>query len=125
MGIFEAFIHEGLTVRGQIIGFHFAGGYHHRLILAVDSVAVNIDVVELIIQPDFLKLFVDRIEGHPIPKADIGNSTLIILHHFSVKLLADGKLTFTDVLQVKAVTGKFDIMGDVLLFHGNLIRAYF
>src|SRR6056297_1074713 len=124
MGIFEAFIYESLTLRRQIISFHLAGGYHYRSIFTVDGVAVYVNVIELIIQADFLKLFVYGIEGHPVPKTDIRNSSLIILHHLPVKLLAYRKFAFTDVLQVKAVAGKLDIMGDVRLFHGNLIWTY-
>ena len=71
MGEFQMLVDPGLRVLRQRVDVHLARREHHLRVLALDPVAIDIDVGEIVVEADFLQLIVGIEERARVPQPDV------------------------------------------------------
>ncbi len=84
MGELQLLVHPGLGFRGKIRR-ELAGRKHHLVITIRQVVAVHISLVELIVEPYLLGLFVHLKQRAPVPETDVLDRVLISRNHLGVR----------------------------------------
>ena len=120
MGKLQAAVDPRLRLRGQLFRGKLPGAYQHLAVVAVNPVAVNINVDKIVVQPYRLYLVVGVLERTVVPQSDIVHGSRIP----GDVLLAGGVLhqdvRFLYFFQVEGVTGQLDIALDVRGLPGKL-----
>ena len=78
VGVGEALVDPVAGADGELVDVEFAGGEHDFAGGAVDVVAIDVDVGEIIVGADFLNLAKGVLEGVPVPEADVLEGGLVI-----------------------------------------------
>ena len=78
VGVDQLLVDPVAAALGQLFDVHFAGGEHHLAHLAVDLVAVDVDVGEVVVGADFLDLAEGVLQGVPVPQADVLEGGLVV-----------------------------------------------
>ena len=130
MGVFKYFVDKSLAFHGQVGRHHFPGRNHDLPVLPAEGIAVDIHVVEFVVQPDFLKLLEHGVQRAPVPEADVVEDGLIAFHHLPGKAFFNRELPVFRLRQVEAMARKFYIMADVgffvrdfIGFHSEVLKA--
>src|SRR5258706_1844527 len=79
----------------------------------VDGVTVDIDVVEVVIKPDYLQLPIGIRQWTWIPPANILNRRLIGGEYLRSEFALGRKRRSGDVIETETVAGEFDVAGDI------------
>src|SRR5699024_762103 len=84
--ILKAAVHPGISLFGKLLG-KLPGRYHHLLVALIGSVTINIHVIELVIETNFLQLSVGLDDQARIPKANIFDCFCILLNSGAREIL--------------------------------------
>src|SRR5262249_29725034 len=87
-----------------------ARGEHHRLIGAVEPVAVDVDVVEAIIGPDLLYLAVGVHQRLPVPQTNVVDGRAIGVEGLRVEALLDREWLHRDLMKVIGLLRERDVV---------------
>ncbi len=124
VGVFEAAVDEGLALLGQIVHLQLPRGHHHLPVFAVEGVAVDVHVHELVVEPDFLELLVDRVQRPPIPQPDVFKQILVFPRRLSGKVFLKRVFPLLDLFQIEPLSGEFDVVGDVEFLEGDFVGLH-
>ena len=115
-------VDPGLRVRRQQRGFQLAGREHHALIRAVEPVAVDVHVMELVVGADLLQLRVGIHQRLPVPQPDVVDGRLVGLERLEGEVLFGGEGLRRDLTEIVSLLGQRDVALDVGLLQLQLVR---
>ena len=78
VGVDQLFVDPVAAAFGELVDVEFAGGEHDLALFAVDLVAIDVDVGEVVVGTDLLNLAERILERAPVPQADVLESGLVI-----------------------------------------------
>jgi hypothetical protein len=78
VGVDELVVDPVAAAFGQLVDVELAGGEHDFAHGAVDVVAVDVDVGEVVVGADFLDLAQGVLQGVPVPEADVLERGLVV-----------------------------------------------
>ena len=114
-------IDPGLGVGRQQGRFQLASRQRHALVCAIEPVAVDLDVVKLVVGAYFLQLGIGVHQRLPVPEPDIVNRGLVGLESLESEVLFGGKWFCADLAEIVGLPGEGDVVLDVWLLALQLV----
>src|SRR5262245_6694937 len=109
MRVLEVPVDPATALAGQIRG-ELPCRQHDLTILAIDPIAINIDLAERVVRSDLLELAEGLAQRAMIPDADVVNCRLILAHLRHVELRFGGVESHIDLIQTVGRSGQHDIV---------------
>ena len=122
VGELQPAVHPRLRLDRELVGVEFAGAEQHLPLLAVDVVAVDIDIEEVEERADCLDLAEGGAHRRRIPEADVVNGVLVVGDLLLGDLLARRELPLLDAIEAVGVARRLNVAGDVRLLSGDFVR---
>ena len=122
MAIDQLFVNPIAATLRKFFDIQFARAEHHFTGCAVDFIAVNVDIREVVVGADFLNLTQRILEGAPVPQPDILERSLIICGVGGRNVRLSGKFTLRDPVQSVGLSRQFDVVGDIGLLADQFVR---
>src|SRR6266542_2501511 len=123
MRVVEVAVHPGLRRLRQLARRELAGREHDRGLVAVDDVAVDVDVVERVVLTEGLALLVGREQRPVVPEPDGGGVAELAADLGRIGIVGDVHLRLLDVRERVRLPGRLDVAVDVRPLLVQLIRA--
>jgi hypothetical protein len=121
VGVLEVAVDEGLALLGKVADLELPGRDHHLAVVLPGPVAVDVDVDELVVEADLLKLAVDRVEGPPVPEPRLLQHLPVLARGLGREPPGRRELPLLDPGQAEAVARELDAVGDVRGFEADLV----
>ena len=113
VGVGEALVDPVAGADGELVDVELAGGQHDLAGGAVDVVAVDVDVGEIVVGADFLDLAEGVLEGAPIPEADVLEGGLVVGGVGGFDGGFGGEFLLVEAVETEGLAGGLDVAGDV------------
>ena len=121
MGEDQVAVDPRLGLFGQLVHVQFAGGEHHLAQVAVDGIAVDVDLVEGVVEADFLELPVGAQQRAVVPQADVGERVAVGGDVVRRDRAGCGVFLFLDFVQPVSVACVADVIFDVGFFDDEFV----
>ena len=122
MGVNQLFIDPVPAAFGQLLHIQFAGGEHHLAQIAIDLIAIDVDIGKVVVGADFLNLTQSVLQCLPIPQPDVLQSGLIICRICRAHGRLRGKLALRETVQSVCLARHKDVVRNVGLLAYQFIR---
>ena len=106
-------VDPGLRIGRQQRRFQLARRQQHLLIGAIQPIAVDIHVQELVIGPDFLELGIGVLQRPPVPQPDVVDGRAVGLERGEAQPFLDRERFHRDLLQVVGLPRRCDVARDI------------
>ncbi len=97
---------------------------HYFANLAVDFIAINVDVGKVVISADFLDLAERVLQCPPVPEPDVLKRSLIVRRISRLDSRLRRKLALHDLVQSIGLACQLDVVGNVGLLANQLVRLH-
>ncbi len=124
MGVDEVPVHPGAGFLRQRLELDLPGGDHHLAFLAIDLVAVDIDVRELVVGPEDLELVIGRQERPRVPEPDVVYRAGVVVDLVPRQRVVDLELLLVHAVERERLVGELDLVFDILPFLVELVRLH-
>ena len=121
VGVGEALVDPVAAADGELFDVELAGGEHDLASGAVDVVAVDVDVGEIVVGADLLNLAESVLEGAPVPEADVLQGGLVVGGVGCFDGGFGGKLLLVEAVEAEGLAGELDVVGDVRALADELV----
>ncbi len=121
MGVDELLVDPVAAADGELVDVELALGEHDLAGGAVDAVAVDVDVGEVVVGADLLDLAEGVLERVPVPEADVLERGLVVLGVGGVDGGFGGELVLREAVEAVGGARGFDVVRDVRLFADELV----
>ena len=107
---------------GELIDIQLARGEHYLASRAVNVIAINIDIGEIVVGADFLNLTQRVLQCAPVPQPDVLKRSLIVRRVSRLDSRIRGKLALRDSVQSVGLARQVGVEDNVGLLANQLVR---
>ena len=108
----------------ELRGVQLTRRQHHLAQVPAETVAVDIDVREVVIGADLLELLVGPKQRAVVPQADVPDGVRVCLDFGGGGLFLGGHVEDGDAVEVEGLEGGCDVVADVGFFPLELVRLH-
>ncbi len=116
VGVDQLLVDPVAAALGQLVDAQFAGADHDLTHAAVDLVAVDVDVGEVVVGPDLLDLAERVLQRAPVPQADVVERRAVARGVDRLDARLDRKRALRDPVQAERLLRHLNVVRDVRAF---------